>query len=338
MSNYEDIKSWIIEQIQDSGKLSFKNLLFVAGNSGIGKTYNINNICATLNLNVIAINSVNCFSSQELQDIIVKGISSSMVQLLQNISKDKIIIIDEFDTLMALDKTMNTTLFNLLSLEKFKPIPIICISTPETLKNIGNIKKKCQIINIENPEICEVIDIIKKYFPDRSNKILQNLAEKSKGNIAWCLSKTKYDMDYFDSIYNLSYKDRISKYISIDQLLLPLKMHENLILELQNKKTKIQDNNKFYKLFISNLILYDYWITINNNECAHELFTNILYILHKIPNKNNKNSKHENFTKMLSYMSLQKKNVKKMYNINFPLYQICNYHINIIVRNNIFFK
>ena len=46
-----------------------------------------------------------------------------------------------------------------------------------------------------------------------------------------------------------------------------------------------------------------------------------------------------NFTKILSYLSLQKKNNKLIYNQgNFPYYQISNYHINLCNRKFISFN
>ena len=46
----------------------------------------------------------------------------------------------------------------------------------------------------------------------------------------------------------------------------------------------------------------------------------------------------KSFTKILSYLSLQKKQNKYNYNNNFPLHQIGNYHINIINRKFIYYN
>ena len=115
---YERIKKWILSQLNDKTdkKLSLNNFIFVTGSSGIGKTHNIKEICNTLNLYVIYISTHNCGSSDELRDIMTKSITSSMIQVLTNDTKQKIIIIDEFESMMAIDKTINTTLLSILSI------------------------------------------------------------------------------------------------------------------------------------------------------------------------------------------------------------------------------
>ena len=89
------------------------------------------------------------------------------------------------------------------------------------------------------------------------------------------------------------------------------------------------------------MCLYDYYMFKNNIEFCVELFASKVYYLTLFKYKKNASvaSNIGNFTKMLSYLSLQKKNIKNNYNIKkFPLYQISNYHISLCNRKFISFN
>ena len=117
------IKNWILTPRE---KLSLESCLFITGNSGIGKSYAINKLCNELDFFIININSFNCYSSKQLTDLLFKSFVSSLIQQLTLNTQKKIIIIDEFETLLSFDSTMNIHLFNFLN-TSHKHIPIICI-------------------------------------------------------------------------------------------------------------------------------------------------------------------------------------------------------------------
>jgi hypothetical protein len=73
-----------------------------------------------------------------------------------------------------------------------------------------------------------------------------------------------------------------------------------------------------------------------NNEIGIEFFICIIQGLFNIQNKKLKNSRLNNFTKMLSYLSLQKKTNKSNYNKSFPFQFIGNYHLTLISRKYIY--
>ena len=115
--------------------------------------------------------------------------------------------------------------------------------------------------------------------------------------------------------------------------LIPLRFHENLIIELKNRRTTLQNKNELYKNFLYDLCVFD--VLMNNNaiESAIDIIVSNVYFLSLIPNKKNTKSNLDNFTKLLSYLSLQKKNIKKSFNYNKQFIHIGNYHINSININ-----
>jgi nucleoside-triphosphatase THEP1 len=344
MSKYDEIRNWIIQQLElPKQKLSFHNLLFVAGNTGIGKTHRIQAICKELNLDVLSISTHNCISANELTDIITKNITSKMLQILQNNIRKKIIIIDEFESMMAIDRSINNTLLSILSSNKLSNVPIICISSLEIIKKIGVIKKKCKIIELPDPSNEEIHTILQELYPGHSKEHLFNIASQCNGNISHCIQNL--DNKIYQSIdrnanigmlYSTCYnRELIKRVILTDPWLIPMRFHENLISELKQRKSTITMTKTIYKVFMGNFIYFDYMM-IHSIDIASDIFASMIHILSTLPLKKNAISNAEGFTKILSYLSLQKKYIKNAYAaniINFPLYQIGNYHNNISGRN-----
>ena len=332
------IKDWILTP---RNKLSLESCLFITGNSGIGKSYRINKLCNELDLFIININSYNCYTSKQLTDLLFKSFVSSLIQQLTLNTQQKIIIIDEFETLLSFDSTMNIHLFNFLS-TSHKHIPIICIVSNNI--KLGEIKKKCVFYELPNLTNIEIYNILSNYKPSITLEESKEIAKNNNYNIKDCIKIINntffYNNDDFSNIcelYSNNFnRDNFKKIIYKDQWLIPLKFHENLIIELNTRNIiKIQKYN-FYKIFIYNFCYFD--ILMNkNNEIAIDFFISIIYDLCQYKYKNNKSHLLENFTKLLSYLSLQKKNNKKNYKSNFPVNHFNgNYHLSIINRKFIY--
>lgn len=349
---YSDILMWLRNFNYDT-KISAQSCIIVAGPTSIGKSYSIHSISKYLNCEIILIDNNNCYNSQFLKDIIYKSTSSSFIQILTNNFQKKVIIVDNFDALFISDKTINITLLKILLENKLKNIPIICISNNDIIKKIGDIKKLCVMHLLSTPSNDEITEITGT--SEISNKCCIN----SNGN----LNKVFRDMDmsiantvtsdllYSDSIENTSdinilysteFNRHQTKAILIkDPWMIPLKFHENLIMSLNNRLLSLNKYNEYYKSFMYIMCLYDYYMFKNNIEFCVELFASKVYYLSLFKYKKNASvaSNIGNFTKMLSYLSLQKKNIKNNYNVKrFPLYQISNYHISLCNRKFISFN
>ena len=181
-----NLKEKIIKLVNNTDqKISFNSCIIIYGNSGIGKTYNIYNICNDLELNIINITLSNVSSSIEFEDILFKNITtiSFMDIMLNNTNKKKIIIIDNYDILLSIDRTINTTLYNILNNKKFKNIPIICICSKDLLKKLGNIKKKCELIEFQNPSDEVITKILLEKDENLNKKEITDIIKKSNKNI-----------------------------------------------------------------------------------------------------------------------------------------------------------
>jgi hypothetical protein len=315
--------------------------LFITGNSGIGKSYRINKLCSDLNLFIININSYNCCTSKQLTDLLFKAFVSSLIQQLTNNTQNKIIIIDEFETLLSFDSTMNIHLLNFLT-TCHKHIPIICIVSNNI--KLGEIKKQCILYELPLLNNNEIYDILIKYKPDINFTDTINIAIQYNYNIKTCIqviTNTYFNnndkiLDITELYANNFNRDNFKRIINKDQWLIPLKFHENLIIELNNRNGLKTVKNLFYKTFISNFCYFDI-IMNKNNEIAIDYFISVIHTLFLFKHKNNKMHSLTNFTKLLSYLSLQKKNNKKIYKLLIPNNHFNgNYHLSIINRKFIY--
>jgi DNA polymerase III delta prime subunit len=362
---YSDILMWLRNFNYDT-KISAQSCIIVAGPTSIGKSYSIHSISKYLNCETILIDNNNCYNSQFLKDIIYKSTSSSFIQILTNNFQKKVIIVDNFDALFISDKTINITLLKILLENKLKNIPIICISNNDIIKKIGDIKKLCVMHLLSTPSNDEITEItgtseiskrccinsngnLNKLFRDMSNANAANAA--TAANAANVIPSGVSDLLYSDSIENTSdinilysteFNRHQTKAILIkDPWMIPLKFHENLIMSLNNRLLSLNKYNEYYKSFMYIMCLYDYYMFKNNIEFCVELFASKVYYLSLFKYKKNASAASNigNFTKMLSYLSLQKKNIKNNYNVKrFPLYQISNYHISLCNRKFISFN
>jgi hypothetical protein len=339
---YKTILEWLKNfDIIKEPKISDKSCIFVAGISCIGKTYSIKAICKHLNYHIINIDSVNCYNSKQLFDIIDKGITSSLLQIITNASAKKVILIDNFDAILTGDRTINTTLLSILMENKYKNTPIICITNYEILKKLGDIKKICKIYELITPTDIEISKILKK------NKVVTEPVtsvnkSSNNGNIFKVINNISndnidkiYDIEF---LYDIKYdKDLIYRILQTEPWLIPLRFHENLIIELNNRVIPNSKLKGFYKKYINVIIYYDTLMYNNLTDNAIDIFINLIYNLSKLNYKKNHKSTMENFTKILSYLSLQKKYIKNSHNTDFPLYQIGNYHMNLLSKKFIYF-
>jgi hypothetical protein len=338
----EEIRKWIIDCYSYT-KLSFNSCLFISGVSGSGKTYLINKIIKDLDLFLISIDSNNCSSSTQFTDLLTKSFISSLIQILTNNNLKKIIVIDDFDILNSIDNTINLALYNfILNNQKLKNIPIIVIVNNDIIKKIGEIKKKCKIIEINKLDEYEIFNILKNYKKDiefgEALKIINdtnyniNEAIKMINNLRFNHNDDFID---FNNIYlNNFNRNNIKRLLLKEQWIIPLNFHENLISELNNRKGKKKDKEDYYKKFIIDFCYFDLFMN-KSNEISLDLFISIIRKLYDFPSKKEKYDK-QNFTKMLSYLSLQKKNNKNAFKSSFPFQIIGKYHSTIINRKFIY--
>ena len=348
-NTYHKILQWL-KNFDYNKRISEQSCILVSGQPCTGKTYSIQNICKHLRADVTIIDNNKCYNSCQLKDIIFKTTTSSLVQILTNNIAKKIILIDNFDSMYVADKTINTTLLKVLAEKKLKNIPIICITNCDVLKKMGDIKKICKTYELFAPTKDDIYNLLKCH--NISGKHMKLLYDEHQGNLHKIFQnienikqlkkshaiqhESQIDMiDLYDMTFS---REKSRRIIDTDVWLVPLRFHENLIHELSNRSTPLNKKKAVYKHFMNVFCIYDYFMCKNNIECGIEIFITAIYTISMLKYKKKQISNMDNFTKILSYLSLQKKYVKTSYNSTFPLYQISNYHISLTNRKFIYFN
>lgn len=346
---YSEISKWIQES-----QFACNKCAFVVGNACIGKTYSIKYICRMLDIEISEIDTNNCYDSTAFKDMIYKASTSSLVQNLANMNKGRMLLIDNFDAMYSADKSIKTSLLKIIrgiggdkTDKAFNHIPIICIISHDVYKKLIDIKKHCDVFELHNPTIAEITLMLKskKIKLAKIKELIKNtdsnitrifeILDKSGSYVNdYSYSDPKYDIMY---LYNAEKFDRsiIKGIVMPDAWQIPLRFHENLIVELQNRNMTQEKKNEIYATFLKNLCIYD--LFMHNTEISVEFFCSMIYPVISVKPKK-KGGGTNKFTKILSYLSLQKKSLKSSYNSNFPFYQIGNYHTKMLDRKFICFN
>ena len=206
---------------------------------------------------------------------------------------------------------------------------------------------------LETPNNHDITEILHKHQYEPAN--ISKCCINANGNLAKLfrdIANLNNDHLYSDSVeyvsdINILYgnvfnRQQTKRILQKDPWMIPLKFHENLICNLNNRNLSLKEYNEYYKCFMYIMCLYDYYMFKGNIELCVELFASKVYYLSQFKYKKaatTTTANIGNFTKMLSYLSLQKKNIKNNYNVrNRPLYQISNYHISLCNRKIICFN
>lgn len=341
---YANIACWL-RDFNYSSRISEHSCIILAGPPCIGKTYSIKHICSYLNCCVTNIDHSVCVNMVQLKDIIFKTASSSLLQILADASNKKVIVIDNFDAMFIADKTITNGLLKILTDKKMKNIPIICIAHNDMLKNMGDIKKICKTHRLCAPTLEEVNDVLAGRA--LSARYVKELYDSNSGNLQKIFeavenSLVSYDKgDTYDDVnilYGTSFdRHNIRRIVDVDAWLIPLRFHENLIIELDNRTSALCRKKEFYKVYMEIMCTYNMFMSKNYPEIAGDVFLCAVSLLSALRYKKVKHTSIGNFTKILSFLSLQKKNMKTAYNSSFPLYQISNYHVNLCNRKFVCF-
>jgi hypothetical protein len=142
-------------------------------------------------------------------------------------------------------------------------------------------------------------------------------------------------------LFNLPYNFQVGRYIfDQDPWLHPLRFHENVIHELNQRKGLQHDKEAIYIDILRLLCIWDQLMSyskINDGSgmfIAIELISNIPLYLKDFPKKKTTVSSMDEFTRMFNYLSLKKKHAVALYIPDFPWISIGSYYKHIYDAKN----
>lgn len=332
---YNQLITWLKEEKTVKQKLSYNSFLVIVGASGIGKTIGVETAVKEVNKYLIKIDCNNCTNNKEFKDILLKAISSDLLsQFEEGNAIERVILIDELDALVSLDRTFINALCNLIESKTLNDIKIVITYNLTDYKCLSNFN----IIHLNRPDDGDILIYLRKKYPDISyDKLLEGI-ENGGGNISSILMKIEgYNNSRLDlapeicNLYNNLSKPKIISVFEQDPWLHPLRFHENLINEFNIRKGLQKTKEQLYIRMLSGLcewdiMMYHYKKQSNDILISLEYIASFVILLYTLPLKKKDVVHQDNFTKMFNYLSLKKKNMIALHSVTFPWENIGNIH------------
>lgn len=337
-----------IENIQNQDKL------IVIGPSGIGKTKCIELICDLYGYEVCKIDSDNCEDSKAFTDRLEKLHQwKDILQTFHDNRKKRILVLDEMESLIQMDRNIPSYLIKFWN-RNDTHMPCIIIGQYQAEKKIGELKKICQMIHFSRIQEKDLFLYLKSHVPKGKIKLadLMKIAEaangsiysaiqsvleydhrrlkiKNKKNVSLILNDGQDDLFKIEHIFNYLNRTAIEHVLYEDLWIHPLKVLEN--------SSKVY-TYEHYASFIPKYLLFEEWMygQNQNEDLPAGYLTELIYQYNK-DNKKPIQSIDMEFTKLLSYISTQKKLHRSIYdkcNKDLPIGEIGYYWIHTYLQQN----
>uniref|UniRef100_A0A6C0CTA8 AAA+ ATPase domain-containing protein n=1 Tax=viral metagenome TaxID=1070528 RepID=A0A6C0CTA8_9ZZZZ len=341
-----------IENIQNQDKL------IVIGPSGVGKTKCIELVCELYGYEVCKIDSDNCEDSKVFIDRLEKLHQwKTILQTFQNTHKKRILILDEMESLIQMDRNIPSYLIKFWNRTETH-MPCIIIGQYQAEKKIGELKKMCQIIHFSRIQEKDMFLYLKDRIPKGKIKLadLMKTVEVANGSIYSAIqSILEYEHHFVkkknnkkhsmiinngqDDILKMEYIFSYLNHEAIDQVL-----HEDLWihpLKVLENSSKVYTTEQ-YASFIPKYLIFEEWMYIQNQneDLPAGYLTELIYQYNQQLYDYKKKSIgaiEMDFTKLLSYISTQKKLHRSIYNKcnkDLPIHEIGYYWIHTYLQHN----
>lgn len=283
--------------------------IYILGATGIGKTHAMKEICDP---HWFWLDSMKCVNIKEFRDTVEKQLHTSLVSKISNSDSSKrVIIIDELEVFHQLDRAILGYVAELK--QNTHVVVVICNISLE--KKIKQTTPNANIVYFSAMSDSDICLLLRQRFPSHSYAEILNAAECCYGNITQSINMLIFEQNqnetdiaaqslYFDDIFKNQPRHNIVKIVEDDPWLVPLRYHENI--------HKVISRKTVYRHIIEGMCIWDMLMQLcPSSAYPIEYFTSI--VLTTYPNCKKTIADFSGFTKLLSNMSLQKKNEKLMY-------------------------
>lgn len=317
--------AWIWQEVQSCLETSKRayDAIIVLGPSGIGKTFRMESIAKEKEYDAYWIHSSNCTNAKELRDMVMKGMKTSLLANLAQVHAPKVVIIDELEVLLQLDRTMATAVSDVISEHKASKASLILIGNSSIEKKISSLKGTLKVYQCSMPSDADMFLWCKENAPKGMKKTkMMEIADAANGNPGQALQllRTKHnDAAIMSQRQQTNEKDVLRGRMLDDPWLYPLRFHENMIKELTKRKgTKAQKEDR-YRRIMQSLCEWDLMMSSSIEPvfaiealcCA--IHSNVLEVEQQTKKGATNTLDTDDFTKVFSNLSLQKKQERNLY-------------------------
>jgi len=363
----EELRGWF-QQPLESKNVSTALLCVISGIQGIGKTTYITQFALGEGLSIHWITPEKCDSSKELVIQLNKYIYPTVDTTFNGEDAQRVFIcIDSWDILITNDRNMFTTLYQFLTSNRSNPCArrIICICDRSVDKKFQELHPPVKMMSMKPMTDMDICLILKKKFPTLHLSLITQISDTCNNNLNTAIEMAQFESSSsknaddksvlpsseFQKLNVLSQTDVLPALSHLyipkssedwyrlfiqDPWMYPLRFHENLLKELEQRECIKTLKIKTYDQCLSALIRWDQWMTRTIKE-DETTWTNISILIWSLSAyvyldayKRTKKPKYTEasmveFTKLLSQLSLQKKNSQNTFQTfrgsHYPIYE-----------------
>ena len=323
IGNQESFKA-LEERFQ---QLKNNDRILLIGPSGIGKTFSVEHLCKKYDWECIKIDSMECSSSKDLMDRLIKLHRWKDIGHYQENYKQRLLLVDELETLIKIDRNIPSTLIKFWN-QHTENMPCIIVGQYEADKKIGELKKLCQHhFYWKSLTPNDLFQHFKKELPKKSIdlKTLKEICHSVNGSFyaATHAIQQKSISDCQDTFHRMDDVFKKTNVLDIKTILLEDPwIHPLKIIENANKVYHIP----VYVSFLKDFLFFEQWVygcSLEDSSMMLDYFSEIILKYNQtIYTKKTKPSISIEFTKLLSSISTQKKIHLSIYDKTAPFIPI----------------
>lgn len=318
------------------------DILFVYGYSGVGKTMGTKKLLEEFQYTPLFLDSQICSDGKEVMDRIQKfhrwmDLGASLQE--DTHAKKKVIVLDEIESFLKLDRNVLNHIVAYRKQYGTQSIPVILLGHVDVSKKLGDMKHHItHSVRLHRLQDIDIFLFLKKRLPKNKIKLtdLMKLAEDSRGNMyAAILTIQQYttkkkqssvlihhyigdEQKTFPELFECKNPHMVDRLLMEDSWMHPLKVHENILKLLSPQN---------YVFFLKNYLDYEFWNYQVQDTVLSEVSNPIFFLTHVILMVLHFQGTIEkldsmDFSKLLSYISTQKKYRKWAYEKVPPLYPL----------------
>lgn len=194
--------------------------IYIYGETGIGKTYFINQLLKEMNYDIINYDAGNIRNTSVIESIAKDKFSNKNIYHMMNKNiKKNVILMDEIDGMNNGDKGGINTLIKIIRPKKTKKqktedsinSPIMCVGNCHIDKKIKELMKVCHVVKLNIPTNEQIKKIIVEIHPSINIYHLHYIVENANNN----LRKLNHLLNIYDKNYDLFLSLSNTKYIEL---------------------------------------------------------------------------------------------------------------------------